>query len=140
MLLNSPRHPELMSVKRVIGLQGDEVWLDKKRRPADFENGRVNEAGRRWDLMRLKDGGKVKVPQGHVWLEGDNWRRTMDSNDYGPVSNSMIRGKAVALVWPWRQFGRSVGGAGDGFVSRTMVVPGKVREMEEEVGGWWEVH
>lgn len=91
----SPQQPLTLSVKRVIGLGGDWVELDRRRRPKD-KWGEIG-GGRQWDLMRqangstLADGsskGKrgVRVPWGHVWVEGDNWRCSRDSNYYGPVS------------------------------------------------------
>ena len=69
--------------------------LDKKRRPPEdgSDGGR---AARQWDIMGEVPGGgledsrtlgkkTVRVPFGHVWVEGDNWRKTADSNMYGPV-------------------------------------------------------
>lgn len=75
----SPAHPEHMAVKRIVALEGDRV---RTKRPYEFE----------WE----------DVPVGHVWVEGDNVRedRSIDSNRYGPLSKSLIVGKAVGVVWP----------------------------------------
>jgi hypothetical protein len=35
------------------------------------------------------------VPQGHVWLLGDNPNHSRDSRHYGPVPSGLIIGKAV---------------------------------------------
>lgn len=59
----APHEPEQISVKRVVALPGDTV-ITRGRYP--FK--------------------KVAVPYNHVWVEGDNWRHTVDSNDFGPVS------------------------------------------------------
>lgn len=42
------------------------------------------------------------VPFNHVWLEGDTEdpRRSLDSNTYGPVSVSLIRGHVKAVLGP----------------------------------------
>ncbi|GAM85223.1 hypothetical protein ANO11243_032270 [Dothideomycetidae sp. 11243] len=78
----APHRPDHLVVKRVVGLEGDRVTLDERRRPgAEF-------------------GARVVVPPGHVWVEGDNWRSSGDSNLYGPVSRSLITGRAVCVVWP----------------------------------------
>ncbi|CAK4031103.1 Signal peptidase [Lecanosticta acicola] len=138
-LFDSPTNPENVSVKRVVGLSGDEIVLDPRRRPKDFENGRVSEGGKRWDAMKRKGKGRVVVPEGHVWVEGDNWRKTLDSNDYGPISKALIQGKAVAKCWPLSEFGRKVGGAEDGYKNRTRVRKGVRRRVGEEVERWWEV-
>ena len=36
----------------------------------------------------------VKVPYGHIWVESDNARHSLDSNDYGPVSGSVTNSLA----------------------------------------------
>lgn len=81
----APHRPERLVVKRVIGLAGDEVVPDTRR----------TETGM----------GLVRVPEGHVWVEGDNWRASGDSNLYGPVSRSLITGRALCIVWPWARCG-----------------------------------
>lgn len=109
----TPHKQDHLSVKRVIGLSGDTVYLDPKRRP-NVESARGEKAARDWDIMAYWDweGSEstrdisinrpcVKVPYGHVWVEGDNWRSSADSNYYGPVSKSLISGKAVCLVRPF---------------------------------------
>jgi len=46
------------------------------------------------------------VPQGQVWLEGDNPSHSKDSRMYGPVPLALVRGKVVFSVWPPSHFGR----------------------------------
>lgn len=38
----------------------------------------------------------VDVPQGHVWLQGDNPSQSRDSRHYGPVPYNIIKMKAIA--------------------------------------------
>jgi signal peptidase I len=40
----------------------------------------------------------VKIPKGHVWLEGDNKHDSHDSRYYGPVPSSMLQGRVVMRV------------------------------------------
>ena len=40
----------------------------------------------------------VQVPQGHVWLQGDNTLNSTDSRHYGPVPYALLSAKAVAKV------------------------------------------
>ena len=72
-------------VKRVVALAGDEVTT--RSPPYPFP--------------------KEIVPTGYVWVEGDNLdeRKTYDSNDYGPISKSLIVGQLRAIVWPWSAAG-----------------------------------
>ncbi|GAA6058547.1 hypothetical protein JCM10212_006986 [Sporobolomyces blumeae] len=81
----SPLDPSHQVLKRVIGMPGDTVCVDPSG-----ERGRVDE----W----------CKVPQGHVWLAGDNASNSTDSRDYGPVPIAMVRGRVVAKIWPKPQW------------------------------------
>jgi inner membrane protease subunit 1 len=47
----------------------------------------------------------VVVPQGHVWLEGDNLQSSHDSRAYGPVPVRAVHGRVVARVWPVARVG-----------------------------------
>eukprot|EP00892_Ulva_mutabilis_P007408 jgi/Ulvmu1/5039/UM021_0056.1 len=53
----------------------------------------------------------VQVPEGFVWLGGDNMAMSSDSRDYGPVPQSLLLGRLAAQVWPADQasvFSRSI--------------------------------
>ena len=157
-MYNTPLRAEGTAVKRVVALGGDVVYLDARRRPgAADSDGRVRASERTavkgWDVMAAagSDGREAgfRVPYGHVWCEGDNWRASLDSNFFGPMSRSLIVGKAVGVVWPVGRWGVELGegGAataaagvgvekGDGdevFFGRTRVVKGR-----EEVPQEWE--
>jgi inner membrane protease subunit 2 len=101
-MFNSPQRPESAAVKRVIALEGDIVVLDPKRKPTDIVNGRLNPDALRWEMWQ----GTVRVPPGHVWVEGDNWRETLDSNVYGAISKGLISGRAIFVAWPWSRAGK----------------------------------
>ena len=113
-----PHKPEAFAVKRVIGLEGDVVVLDGRRRPSVREGPEPAAVGA-WDAW----GGMVKVPEGHVWVEGDSVTESFDSNWYGPVSKSLVTGRAVAVVWPPSRFWTE---PWTGFKSRTKVLEGRV--------------
>ncbi|EQL00723.1 Peptidase S24/S26A/S26B/S26C [Ophiocordyceps sinensis CO18] len=81
--LRSPTHPEVVAVKRVVALEGD-VVVTKAPYPIST----------------------VKIPQGHVWVEGDGPPGSShDSNTYGPVSKRLLTGRVTHVVYPWRKFG-----------------------------------
>ena len=42
------------------------------------------------------------VPDGHIWIEGDNSLDSVDSRSYGPVPAALIVGRVVCRVWPLR--------------------------------------
>ncbi|KAK3910996.1 Mitochondrial inner membrane protease subunit 1 [Frankliniella fusca] len=73
LILRSPFDPEGYLVKRLMGLPGD-----IKRNGLSF----------------------TKVPEGHMWLEGDNSSNSRDSRSFGPVPQGLITGRALYKVWP----------------------------------------
>ena len=90
-----PHKPDEISIKRVVAFGGDTVWpRDREAMTRGHAHTRAN-----YDL-----GGKkcLVVPYGHMWVEGDNWRESFDSNDFGPISKGLIDGKAVGVVRGWR--------------------------------------
>ena len=73
-----------MSVKRIIGLEGDVVET-RKPYPTPY----------------------VRIPAGHMWVEGDaGVSKSLDSNTYGPVSIGLITGQLTHVLLPFDKFGR----------------------------------
>uniref|UniRef100_A0A3B5L011 Peptidase S26 domain-containing protein n=1 Tax=Xiphophorus couchianus TaxID=32473 RepID=A0A3B5L011_9TELE len=42
----------------------------------------------------------VRVPDGHLWIEGDHRGHSLDSNCFGPVSLGLLHGRASHIIWP----------------------------------------
>jgi inner membrane protease subunit 2 len=130
-----PHKPGEMGIKRVVAIEGDTVYpargyaLDPEvrvTRVSGLPDGLPDE-----DPDAVSSGenelGKVVVPYGHVWIEGDNWRKSLDSNDFGPISKGLIQGKAVRVWRDWLSV-REVGdsrGTGIGQRSGSRVVEGR---------------
>lgn len=78
----SPNHPEKLAIKRIIALEGDVVYT---RAPCPHP--------------------AVQIPISHVWVEGDNRDKSLDSNSYGPIPISLIQGKITHVLLPWKSSG-----------------------------------
>lgn len=100
-------------VKRVIGIGGDRVkCCDAK--------GRITVNGKALDeesylpkgMLPSEDTFDVRVPEGHLWMMGDNRDFSYDSRGHmgepggGFVSDDLVVGKVWALIWPWKRFER----------------------------------
>ncbi|XP_060784188.1 mitochondrial inner membrane protease subunit 2 [Neoarius graeffei] len=72
----SPKNPKQKIIKRVIALEGDFIkTLGYKNR-------------------------YIRVPDGHLWIEGDHHGHSFDSNTFGPVSLGLLHGRASHIIWP----------------------------------------
>ena len=84
-------------IKRVIGLPGESV---------SARGGIVHVDGRPLTEPYLPDGlvtgdfGPVAVPEGELFLMGDNRSNSKDGRVFGTVSVDSIVGRAIARVWP----------------------------------------
>jgi signal peptidase I len=88
-------------IKRVIGLPGDRVRIDR---------GQVYVDGVKLDepYVRHADDrslGETSVPPGTVYVLGDNRAESEDSRSFGPVRDDRLIGRAVAGIWPPRMIG-----------------------------------
>lgn len=109
-----PPDPSLDYIKRVIGLPGDKVQC------CDSE-GRLLVNGEPIDEEAyIKPGSKpseqefnITVPEGHLWVMGDNRGESSDSRFHDPdgtgkqgsVSTDLVVGKAFIKVWPLDRMG-----------------------------------
>jgi mitochondrial inner membrane protease subunit 1 len=86
----SPVHEGRMVGKRVIGMPGDYVVRDESM------SGGVGGVGVNGEGEETRgEPTMVQVPEGHVWLAGDNLAWSRDSRFYGPVPMGLIRAKTL---------------------------------------------
>ncbi|CAM9959122.1 unnamed protein product [Pylaiella littoralis] len=90
-LVQSPQEPGRMVVKRIAGLPGDSVSV----RPPSWDV--RNSLG----IEKRLEG----VPEGHVWLTGDNSDNSKDSREYGSVPQALVEGVVSMRLWPYKDFG-----------------------------------
>ncbi|EGF78397.1 hypothetical protein BATDEDRAFT_27038 [Batrachochytrium dendrobatidis JAM81] len=48
------------------------------------------------------------IPQGHVWVEGDNPIKQQDSRVFGAVSAGLVFGKVLGVIWPLNRIGSNL--------------------------------
>lgn len=79
--LHSPLSTRMVT-KRVVAVAGDIIATRPPR------GGRV-----------------VTIPEGHVWVEGDERFHSRDSNEYGPIAINLIESKISTIIWPPSRIG-----------------------------------
>ena len=90
-----PRDPKEEYIKRVIGLPGDEVEV---RNGTVFINGQPLDE----NYLKVKTNyiGSWVIPEGQLFVLGDNRNNSSDSHDWGTVPLDYVVGKAVMVYWP----------------------------------------
>jgi signal peptidase I len=84
-------------IKRVVALPGETV---------EGREGGIHVDGRRLNEPYLPAGtvtsdfAPVKVPDGHLFVMGDNRANSSDSRVFGPIPKSSVVGRTIARVWP----------------------------------------
>lgn len=90
--------PQRDFIKRVVAVEGDSV---------EIINGKLFINDREIDEpyienYSMSDYGPAVVPEGHIFVLGDNRGNSMDSRDpaVGYISLELIKGKAFVVFWP----------------------------------------
>ena len=105
-----PEDPERDFIKRLIGLPGETIELRQSR---VFINGEpiaepyldaMRQGGHMPPDIRGTFGPQV-VPEGHLFMMGDNRGDSQDSRYWGPLPVSYVKGKAFVLYWSYKAEG-----------------------------------
>lgn len=95
-----PRDPQQEYIKRIIGLPGDYV---KIKGGMVYVNGEpIPEP---YIAAEPRYQNEWHVPEGSLFVLGDNRNNSSDSHNWGPVPIEYVIGKAVFVYWPPQQWG-----------------------------------
>jgi signal peptidase I len=98
-----PRDPAKSYIKRVVGVPGDHILIDRGR---VFVNGRrLTENYVPRDFVDGRSYPELVVPEHSYYVLGDHRSMSNDSREFGPVDESYIYGKAVFVYWPVDKLG-----------------------------------
>ncbi|HSL00725.1 MAG TPA: signal peptidase I [Rubrobacteraceae bacterium] len=90
-------------IKRVVGVPGDRIAV---RGGTLYVNGEPQEEP--YLNKRFPDrstAAPTRVPEGHVFMMGDNRANSRDSRFFGPVPQENIEGEAFLRFWPLNRIG-----------------------------------
>jgi signal peptidase I len=93
-------------IKRVIAVGGQTV--DLKDGAVYVDGRRLDEPytyGKPSDPLNPQITYPFKVPEGYVWVMGDNRTNSGDSRQIGPIAVAAVKGRAVWSYWPVKEFG-----------------------------------
>jgi signal peptidase I len=91
-------------IKRVIGVEGDiiniengYIYVNGKQQNENYVRSLTN-PGTKFDYP-------IEVPEGKVFVLGDNRENSLDSRHLGFIDIDQIKGKAVFRIFPFSKFG-----------------------------------
>ena len=94
-IFHNPQNPIEDYIKRVIGVPGDEIIVQSGTVSV---NGQVLEEG--YISAPVTYEGSWEVPEGALFVLGDNRNQSSDSHSWGFVPVSNVVGKAIVIYWP----------------------------------------
>lgn len=102
-VFRSPKNPDIEYIKRIIGLPGDKVVIIDG--VVKVNNNVINEkyisaTTNLWEGGYTKNGQEITVPQGELYVMGDNRPRSSDSREFGTVTIDSIIGYVFYRYFP----------------------------------------
>lgn len=102
-------------IKRVVALPGEHisirdglVWIDGAQLTEPYTQGKSS------DPMVACSGGATAgietsegllIPDGHLFMMGDNRTNSHDSRCFGPIDGDLVVGRAFVIIWPPSKIG-----------------------------------
>lgn len=107
-IFKSPKNNDIELIKRVIALPGDTVLIQNEE--VFVNNQKIQE-----DYIKtptnlipggaVVEGSPVIVPEGSMFVMGDNRGASSDSREFGPVPESLLIGQVVYRYFPFDTMG-----------------------------------
>ncbi|MEI6532812.1 MAG: signal peptidase I [Candidatus Roizmanbacteria bacterium] len=107
-VFHSPRNPEVEYIKRIIGIPGDSIKLSNRTMYVNETPLKETYISASTTILSegfLHEDIKITVPQGYIFVMGDNRPRSSDSREFGPVPISSVIGQVFFRYFPADKLG-----------------------------------
>ncbi len=93
-------------IKRLIAVEGDRVEVKDGKVYVNDELSLIGSESEPVTPLGNEPGfTDLTVPEGQIYVLGDNRKYSKDSTEFGPVDKAYIRGRAVFRFYPFSKFG-----------------------------------
>jgi signal peptidase I len=96
-VIHDPLDDKKDIIKRVIALGGDSIEVVDG---VLYVNGAVVDEPYVVNKDVIKGQARFTIPEGYIYVMGDNRPRSGDSRGFGPVAVDQIIGKVICVMWP----------------------------------------
>lgn len=101
----NPANTNIEIIKRIVGIPGDKIKTEKGQLYLNdkllvepyLASGTIQYHSSKWGVF-LNEGMEYIIPPSKFFIMGDNRENSTDSQDYGPIDKSLIRGKLVRCL------------------------------------------
>ena len=100
-LFGFPTGTEQDFIKRVMAVGGDRI---EGRDGQVFVNDELVEEPYLTEGQQTSPFGPTEIPEGKIFVMGDNRNNSDDSRNFGPIDADAVVGHAFLLIWPPRDF------------------------------------
>ena len=88
---------------QTVDLQDGAVYVDGQRLDEPYTNGQASEP------LKTAPGVEINypytIPEGTIWVMGDNRANSSDSRYFGPIPIENVTGHAIVIYWPVNRVG-----------------------------------
>ncbi len=107
-VFKSPKNPDIEYIKRIIGLPGDTVLVEDKQVFVNdilIDEPYIADATVLWENGFTVNGVPYTVPDGYLYVMGDNRPRSSDSREFGPITFESVVGQVFYRYLPPQKAG-----------------------------------
>ncbi len=102
-VFKSPKNPDIEYIKRIIGLPGDKILIENGEvyvNGIKLEETYISAKTNLWEGGFVQEGKAIEVPDGYLFVMGDNRPRSSDSREFGPIPFDSVVGQVFYRYFP----------------------------------------
>jgi signal peptidase I len=107
-VFKSPKNPDIEYIKRIIALPGDKIRVDNSNVYVNdklLQENYIADRTNLWEGGFLREGMTLTIPDGEIFVMGDNRPRSSDSREFGSIPIDAMIGQVFFRYFPSDKMG-----------------------------------